>query len=244
MIRKYLNHFGFFFLLYITSAFFTDLKAQTLLGVRGGYSFNSIYYERKFGSPDFPIKNLPGFAGGITFRHFSMPHAGLQLELNYMKRGYKINETSRTIQTGANYYQMDINYLQLPFMSSFYIFKGKNKIIAHAGLYLAWALDGSIETITYTKNSTQNAINTYKKESIDFNSKEYDRFDYGLEGGLGYQRVMPFGVMEFNARITWGMGNIKNSDMPNNPDNTQNISYNLGLAYLFMIRTKEAKFVY
>ena len=232
-----------------SSIIINQAKAQTLIGLRGGYSFNTIYFETKSNITDVPVTYLPGFAAGVTFRHFSMPHAGLQVELNYMRRGYKIDNTSPSIiNQNQPYSQMEIDYLQVPFMSSFYIFKGKDKIIFNAGLYVALALNGTKETLTFDPNTPKlrdpKKILTSTSEKIDFNSDEYERFDYGLEGGLGYQRVFPFGVLEVNGRMTWGMGNILNSDKPNNPDNTQNISYNVGIAYLFMVRKKNAKFVY
>ncbi|BDD06397.1 porin family protein [Aureibacter tunicatorum] len=227
------------------SIFSMDVNAQDvhLVGLRAGSSIGSIYYAPKPGGLPLPTGSQVGFLGGAFYRYFYRPHTGFHVELSYIQKGFGQNldnfTSSPTNLIGKDV-EMSINYLQIPAMSSFYIFKGKTKVIVNLGVYVAYALSGN--SLRGELDSSGEVV--FVNNDLDFSSINLNRLDAGVVGGAAFQRAFDFGILELEFRYSFGLNNIYNQDIETNPFNSQNLAYSFSINYLFQLKKDKSKFNY
>jgi hypothetical protein len=163
-------------------------NAQSHIGIKGGRSFSRVYFV-PFKKQEFIQSNT----AGIVFKHFSIPHFGIQLEINYLQKGWK-----EIIQNADSTYSRKLDYLEMPFLSHLYIGKGKTKAFLTIGPYIAYSLSG-------TEERNKNDILT--SNDYSFPDTTY-RFNFGVMGGLGINYEFKFGTLQFEARFSQSLRNV------------------------------------
>ncbi len=128
-----------------------------------------------------------GANGGFVFRYNGHKVCGLQVELNYMQRGW--HET----RTG---YQRQIDYLELPFLTHL-SFGRRFKGFVNLGPQIGYALREKHENLP---SDMTNLFPTAQYLSID------NRFDWGIAGGLGMLYNSKAGVYQLEARFNYSFG--------------------------------------
>jgi len=162
------------------------IAPRTFLGVRGGVTFNQISTAESIGQD-----LLQGITSGFTFQHFARKGPGIQLEINYVQRGWAEPDSL---------YERQLTYLELPFMTHIGIGKGKFKFFLNLGPYVAYLLDES-EVIP------SDVSRTYYGRPLD------QQFEYGLCGGAGFNLETDIGKFQLEARYNNGLQNIFDEDV-------------------------------
>jgi hypothetical protein len=124
------------------------------------------------------------------------------MEALYIQKGFKTEfDTSSNTQ-----YQRDINYLSIPLLMYVYIGKGKFNFNFMVGTFIGYAL--SSDEI-YTDGDD------VFKQKYEYNRDFDNRFELGLQGGIGLRNVFNFGILELQGNFSynfisiykWGVSN-------------------------------------
>ena len=175
--------------------------AQVRFGATAGLNVSNIIESgEQAESGDFKA----GLKVGVLADYAITGNFSVIPELLFSQRGSKISEPASMSTT--------INYLQLPINAAYKFDVGYgSKIFIFAGPYLGYAVSGK-----------------YKIESlsvdIPFGSGDEDmkRFDFGLNGGIGYQYDKIFLKLQYNQGLT-GLYNVSHTTSKN-----QNIAVSAG----------------
>ena len=172
--------------------------AQTF-GIRAGINSanQSIKYDEE---PEdaLDLKSVLKFHVGVIAE---LPIAGdlsLETGLIYHGTGSKIDESFLGFNIKS---QTNINYIQLPISLKYRADLGSVSIFAHAGPYVAFALNGNV---------TAEVLGNEESEDIEFGDGdlETNRLDYGLNVGAG----VGFGPIDLGLNYGLGLANLSNSD--------------------------------
>ncbi len=163
------------------------------IGASGGYSINnmssSVYEDLR------STGNWVNY--GVIYKYYNPKWVGLQTGINYTERGYQRDSTSKRI------YQT----LELPFVSQFHVEVWKFRIMANAGLFVAYSLSAE-DTYLYPPEEEG------KKEKYTFQSTD-NRFDYGLRFGAGLGLMLYPVEVQFEFNYALGLGYVHEPLIPN-----------------------------
>jgi hypothetical protein len=157
------------------------------VGVKGGVNFTNLYVDDVDDENMKAGLNLGLFAKFPVTRGFSV-----QPELLYSSKGSKISFL------GSDEYRFNLNYLELPVLGVINVARNFN---IHAGAYAAYLTQANIKE---EDNGSSN------ESLIDFDEDDFNRFDYGLIGGIG------FDVQNFTlgARYNYGLNQVGEKGTP------------------------------
>jgi len=206
-----------------------DFSPKLTFGVRGGISHSNVYFD-----PGILSKfiNVPG--GGVFINYISQPCCGVQIEMNYVARGW----TEKTDSTGSYYREM--RFLEFPFLSHFEIGKKLVKVTIDIGPYIAFQ-----QSFYEEYDPTLRVINT--DDSVIYGEKNYygidavKNYDYGFLGGLGLGFNTKAGIFSIDFRFSQGMVNVLEKYPKGNFSFSTNQSYFIGLSYSYAIKLKAKK---
>ncbi|MEJ7739067.1 MAG: porin family protein [Chitinophagaceae bacterium] len=157
-------------------------------GVKGGINLSNLYVDE---ADDENMKlglNL-GFYSKIPLTK----GLSIQPELIYSSKGAKL--TYNNFILGKGEYRFNLNYVELPLLA---VINVANNINLHAGGYVSYLVSANIKDMD--DDGTINNIRELKAEN-------FNRFDYGLVGGLGID-VQNFTI---GARYNYGLKEIGES---------------------------------
>src|SRR4029077_18544583 len=178
---------------------FSTVKAQqqqtsdqsaptTKFGIKGGLNLTNLH------SDDFSDSHLKaGFNVGIFSKIPVTPGFSIQPELLYSLKGSK-SDYNNFIQ-GSGEYRFNLGYVELPLLAVVNLTKNFS---IHAGGYGAYLTNAEIKDVN--NNGHINGI-------TDLNADNFNRWDFGLAGGLGFD-IENFMI---GARYNYGLTNIGHS---------------------------------
>ncbi|WP_296703349.1 porin family protein [Algoriphagus sp.] len=201
-----------------------SLKAQTSIGIRGGYSTSSFSYIPALNIRSISVDGLSSPTFAFVVEHFNAKNAGIEVNFQYLSTGFNqtIEDTEGVISTN----ETKLNYLKVPVLASFYVGRSGRfqiKFGPHLG-YLLSADDVQRE-IT---GSNPPEIPTYG--GVDDDPK---KLMYGLSAGAGIGKL--FGKSTISGEVRFGYEFT-------NPESQERIfdlnftTLEFSLAYLFRIR--------
>lgn len=191
------------FFLVIVVLFSLNIYSQW--GVKGGVNYSTM--------TDSSIREymFSGHIGG-TYEHQLSDKWYLQPELLFTSIGYNLGNDGLVIKGG----HVKIYALELPVNFSFRPMVSKNtNMIVDMGLYIRYGLFGNK---TYEFHEYQDIPNV---DESPFDA--YNRFDTGLNLGLGLQKHQYYGILSFQRGLSRAEKNI----------NTFNQTFRLSLGYRF-----------
>ena len=157
-------------------------------GIKGGVNFTNLYMDNvndeqmKVGANAGFYAKIP-ITTGISF----------QPELIYSNKGSRVNYDNFILGEGE--YRFNLHYLELPILFSFNVAKNFS---LHAGGYGSYLLGANIKDMK-EDGSIQ--------EIEDLDADNFNRFDAGLAGGLGFD----VGNFTIGARYNYGLINVGKS---------------------------------
>jgi hypothetical protein len=181
----------FFKILPVILLFCTSLYTQNyygdelIVGARGGAMLSTGSFTEQSGIA--PKQNacdhLWGMTGGAVFRYSGEKYLGLQIEANFLQRGWaKRGGFSRTL-----------NYVQIPLLSHVFFGTKNFRFFINAG-----------PEISYLINEKNNSEST--EPFVTENIK--NRFDYGIVLGGGIELHSKAGIYQIEGRYEFGFGDV------------------------------------
>jgi hypothetical protein len=162
--------------------------------------------------------------GGLIVRYAAHKVCALQIELNYMQRGWR-EVLPATATTPAVDYRRQLDYIQLPLLMHIAL-GNKFRGFINIGPQIGYC-------IRDTEHGTKNPLYTHQYEAIQ------QPFDWGLAGGLGmYYRTNNIGTFQLEARFNYSLGSVFKNRITDyfTAANPMNLSVNF--AYLWEIQIK------
>ncbi|WP_188501053.1 porin family protein [Pontibacter amylolyticus] len=192
----------------------------TGVGLKGGSSASWFSFD--------PSQNqgwATGYTAGLILKHAvrvneNEPMMGVQVELNWVQRGWsdKIDSTTK--------YTRRLHYLELPFMTHAMWGHKNTKIIANLG-----------PSISYLVSSRDSIQSISDLEHNSYYQKEIEKpWLAGLALGVGLQRTTAIGTFQLEARITQSLNSIMTKRQQVLSASNTNIT--VTAAYLLELRPK------
>jgi Outer membrane protein beta-barrel domain len=189
----------------------TENSISSKFGIRAGVNLTNLYVD------DVDDENMKvGLNAGVYAKLPVTKGISIQPELNYSSKGAKL--TYNNILQGKGEYRYNLNYIELPVLAVFNVGKNFN---LHAGGYAAYLVDANIKDLN--DDGTVQGI-------ADFNTDNFNRFDYGVVGGLGFD----IQNVTLGARYNYGLNEIGEKGLSGQlTKNSKNAGFNffIGLAF-------------
>lgn len=199
---------------------------EIYLGVQGGISLSMMHFEPSVkGVQNFTNGHI-GWNAGLVFRYAGHHGCGLQVELNYMQRGWhEVAEESVVGEPKDDYYRT-LHYIELPFLTHIFFGSPAFRGFINLGPQIGYCFQESERGDYQTEYTTQ----------YDPISKP---FDWGVVGGVGlYYRHPKAGIIQVEARFNYSFGDIYPTRGTNYFDIASAMDFTINLGYLIPIRKK------
>lgn len=200
---------------------------EMYLGVQGGVTASTVLFSPTVSNMSNPFTNGVTLGGnaGVVFRYAGHKVCGLQVELNYMHRGWREHTDTAT-------YQRNLHYLELPFLMHLYFGKQAVRGFVNLGPQIGVCLadTASGPRISGTAAHQYNSIES--------------RFAWGLAGGLGmYVRTRNAGVYQLELRANYSLGSVFHTSPTDHFSLVNPLDVSLNLGWLWPLnKPKQVKF--
>lgn len=174
-----------------------EFKEKIVLGVSGGATMSRFFFV-----PSVRLRTLTDMTAGITFRYDVESYASMQIELNYLKTGWRERYELENGDINPNItYTRSLSYISMPWLT--YLHFGYDNLQAFivGGPEIAYQIaEKSIETGRDMLNA--NAIARHDMPTTN-------KFYWGLSGGLGISyRFLSKNLIELEGRYSYGFEDI------------------------------------
>jgi hypothetical protein len=134
-----------------------------------------------------------GYAGGLVFRYISEPKLGLQIEMNYIQRGW------REPRGLLGSYERSMEVLEMPFLTHFYIGKqSRMRLQFTLGPYISYILSD-------TEKILVNDTSFYR----DYYGMPYSqKVEMGFLGGISAALRTKAGIFEIQGNYSYCLTNL------------------------------------
>jgi hypothetical protein len=160
----------------------------TRFGVKGGVNFTNFRVDE---IEDNKMK--AGLNLGLFFKMPVSEAVAIQPELLYSSKGSKL-KYDNALQ-GEGEYRFNFNYLELPIMG---VFSLGDRFNLQVGPYVAYLASTNIKNMDDDLNI---------QGVQDLNEDSFNRFDYGIAAGLGFD----FEGFNIGARYNYGLNEVADS---------------------------------
>lgn len=167
-----------------------------------------------------------GGEGGLVFRYSEQKCCALQLELNYMQRGWA--ERGSDV-AGEIDYMRKLHYIELPVMMHIYFGKPSFRGFVNLGPQIGYCVKDEVQGTPHPAGGAQ------------YNALDH-RFDWGVCGGVGfYYRSAHAGVYQLDIRAGYSLGTLFSNQAGADFTMSNPITLSVGLAWLWEFKTRNKK---
>lgn len=216
----------FLFLLAISSTLVAQPRLrhpELYIGAHAGVMASSITFKPTVKGIDL-LQSPLSINGGLVVRYAAHKVCALQLELNYMQRGWR-EVLPATATSPAVDYRRQLDYIQLPLFMHL-AFGNKFRGFLNIGPQIGYCFRD-------TEYGTKNPLYTHHYQPIQ------QPFDWGLAGGLGmYYRTNKIGTFQLEARFNYSLGSVFNNRITDYFTSANPMNLSINFAYLWEIRIK------
>lgn len=216
----------FLFLLAISSTLVAQPRLrhpELYIGAHAGVMASSITFKPTVKGIDL-LQSPLSINGGLVVRYAAHKVCALQLELNYMQRGWR-EVLPATATSPAVDYRRQLDYIQLPLLMHL-AFGNKFRGFLNLGPQIGYCFRDS-------EYGTKNPLYTHHYQPIQ------QPFDWGLAGGLGmYYRTNKIGTFQLEARFNYSLGSIFNNRITDYFTSANPMNLSINFAYLWEIKIK------
>jgi hypothetical protein len=187
-MNRFFLSLGFVLLLIPAVSAQNDFQMEINIGLSQGAGLSRVVFY-----PPVDQGLLTEYTGGLLLRTITEPHLGIQVEANYLKRGW----TEKFIASGT--YTRNQEILTFPVMTHIYFGKQtKTRLQFVIGPYIAVLLSDS-------ENLTVSDTLEYK----DYYGKSLaHKAEFGFSGGVGVSFRTKIGIFELQAKYNHGLTNL------------------------------------
>ena len=216
----------FLFLLAISSTLVAQPRLrhpELYIGAHAGVMASSITFKPTVKGIDL-LQSPLSINGGLVVRYAAHKVCALQLELNYMQRGWR-EVLPATATSPAVDYRRQLDYIQLPLLMHL-AFGNKFRGFLNLGPQIGYCFRD-------TEYGTKNPLYTHHYQPIQ------QPFDWGLAGGLGmYYRTNKIGTFQLEARFNYSLGSVFNNRITDYFTSANPMNLSVNFAYLWEIKIK------
>ena len=190
------------------------------LGIKGGMVFSRVKFK-----PNVEQNFYTGNSMGLVMRMISEPHVGIQVEFNYLQKGWEEKPLPGTTQ---NYFHR-INYLDIPIMTHANLGNGKYRFTLNVGPTIAFLL-------TDTQGMNPAVPGIPATPPIAYWGKPIDTsVDFLFVGGIGSEyHFSRYAALALDVRAFYSLTNLYDSkNYGYDPSQTNGIQATL--SYLFRV---------
>ena len=189
-------------------------------GVKGGMVFSRVKFK-----PNVEQNLYNGNSAGFLFRMISEPHVGIQIELNYLQKGWEEKPLAEKTQS----YFHKLNYFEIPIMTHANLGSKAFRFSLNLGPSVAFLLSDSQGMKPASPGIPATPDIVYWGKPID------SSVDFLFVGGFGFEyHFKRIGALALDTRIFYSLTNLYN---PKNYgyDPSQTNGVQVTLAYLFRL---------
>lgn len=192
------------------------------LGIHGGVTASTVQFSPK-------IKNMTpltetamlGYNGGLVFRYSGHKCCGLQVEVNYMTRGWREVNKESSIDYGRQ-----LSYIEVPFLTHIY-FGNKARGFINLGPQVGYLILDKV-------SGNPNPEYTHQYEPIT------NKIDWGIAGGVGfYYRTPKAGTYEMEVRFNYSLGSIYGTRTTDFFSQANPMDLSVNIAYMWDFKQKK-----
>lgn len=190
---------------------------EIYFGVHGGVTASSIMFQPSVENMR-PITKacVLGGNGGFVFRYAGHKYCAVQVELNYMHRGWA--ETS-----DAGRYSRELHYIELPVLMNINFGNRLCRGIFNLGPQIGYCL--------YDNKGTGTRLSTNQTQ---YTTPISHPFDWGLAAGLGfYLKTRKAGLYQLEARFSYSFGGIFGTSLTDHFTMASPMDLSLNLAWMW-----------
>ena len=220
-------------LLSFSVAVFCPLQAQPRLrmpkywvGVHGGVSASTVAFSpRVEGTSNIVKASILGGNGGFVFRYAGHKYCALQMELNYVHRGW-----AEHIDTIGSYSRR-LHYIEIPMLMHLNFGSDKCRWFLNAGPQIGYCIkdEGNHGTLVNGQGKTE--YEPIKK-----------RFDWGVLVGTGFYVITKkAGIYQFDVRFDYSFGGIYGTNLTDHFSTASPMDLSINLGWLMPVRSKKTK---
>lgn len=208
----------------LTDAQNEAFKKEFYLGVKGGMVFSRVKFK-----PNVEQSSYNGNSAGFIFRMISEPHVGIQIELNYLQKGWE----EKPLEGQAQNYFHKLNYFDIPVMTHASFGNKAFKVTLNLGPAVAFLLSDSQGMNPASPDIPDPPPIQYWGKPID------SSVDFLFTGGLGTEyHFKKAGAVALDARIFYSLTNLY--DAKNYAyDPSRTTGGQVTLSYLFKLNSRK-----
>lgn len=197
---------------------------EIYVGAHAGVLASMVYFSPTIeGIEPLTVPLSPN--GGLVFRYAGHKVCGLQVEVNYMQRGWHEGIAATDSTAGVDY-RRQLHYIEVPFLMHLYFGNEHWRGFFNLGPQIGYCF---LDKQSGTKSTTS----THQYEEIQ------RPFDWGVAGGLGfYYRNSRVGIFQLEARFNYSMGAIYRTHLGDNFSFANPMDLSLNIAYMWQVRVK------
>ena len=194
------------------------------IGVHGGVSAGTLNFTpRVEGTSNIVKASVLGGNGGFVFRYAGHKYCAVQLELNYVHRGW-----AEKIDTIGSY-SRSLHYIELPLLMHLNFGSDKCRWFLNAGPQIGYCIkDGG------NRGTLVNGAGQAEYEPIS------KRFDWGILVGTGFYVITPkAGIYQLDIRFDYSFGGIYGSNLTDHFSKASPMDLSINLGWLFPVQRKQ-----
>lgn len=203
-------------------------QPEMYIGAHGGVLFSIMRFTPDVeGGRGIKDKTLLSGNGGLIFRYGGHKHCAVQVELNYMQRGWRENADKLTdVEEGSVHYKRKLDFLEMPFLAHIHFGK-KVRFFINLGPQIGVCVHESW-------SGTKHPIQQEQYQSLD------RIFDWGVTGGLGLLvRTSKAGVFQVEGRFGYSFGDYFSNHKSDYFSSSNPMCLSVNVGYLWEIKPKQ-----
>jgi hypothetical protein len=197
-------------------------KPEIFFGVHGGAMMSSMLFNPSVTQLDLLAGPLSG-NGGLVFRYAEHKVCAVQVECNYMQRGWRevLKPEGGVVAVD---YRRQLDYIELPLLMHLYLGGQHVRGFFNLGPQIGYCFRD-------TEYGTKNPNAKHQYVPIEH------PFDWGAAAGLGvYYRAKKVGLFQLEARFNYSFGSIFDNAMTDYYNYANPINLSINFAYMWQIK--------
>lgn len=200
-------------------------RPEIYLGAHAGVMASTMLFDPSIKGMDL-LQSPLGVNGGLVFRYAGHKVCAIQVEVNYMQRGWKeVIEASGN--NAAVAYERKLDYIEVPLLMHLYFGGQHFRGFFNLGPQVGYCFRD-------VELGTKNPNYSHQYGKID------NPFDWGLAGGLGmYYRTNRAGLFQLEARFNFSFGSVFRNTSIDHFDFANPMNLSLNLAYMWEFKPRK-----
>ncbi|MCE1200175.1 MAG: PorT family protein [Marinilabiliales bacterium] len=203
-----------------------SFQKEFYIGAKGGIVLSRVKFK-----PNVEQNFFNGQTAGLVFRMISEPHVGIQMELNYQRKGWQEKPLEGSVQG----YEHSLNYFEIPIMTHANLGGKAMRFTFNLGPSVAFLLSDSQSMVPSTPGIPADPPIAYWGKPID------NSVDFLFTGGIGTEyHFKGRSILALDTRFFYSLTNLYDSkNYGYDPSQSNGIQFTL--SYLFQVGHKVSK---